>query len=274
MQKMVINMEFDEKTDFFKGGKPGERRISRGDPDRTAAKLRKTPYYWWYQCLRKSESYKECCKNQGKGRLSSLYDDFGDVFKWPWEMWAEKYGRRIFVERKSTPKIDIVSRQAVLSSRPSTPHIFLNVPLTVTKRKLMADFRKILNEHHDGRELNVHQYGTSRRPLLKSRVQMTMVELLLAVYEEKKANKKMPLWRVGENAGVKIAYGSKSITKNDSAILSIDEEKRRMAIVTSGYYKKACWLIDNAENGLFPLTRKPTADDYKKARLTPPKSSS
>jgi hypothetical protein len=271
---MVINMEFEGKTEFFKGGRPGERRIPRGDPERTAAKLKKTPYYWWYQCLKKSDSYRECCRNQGKGRLGSLYDDFGDVFKWPWEMWAEKFGRRLFVERKATPKVEVLSNQQITTSRSTINNLIVNVPLTVTKRKLVADFKKILNDYHKGRELNVHQYGTSRRPLLKSRVQMSMVELLLAVYEEKKANKKMPLWRVGENAGVKIAYGSKSITKNDSAILSIDEEKRRMAIVTSGYYKKACWLIDNAENGLFPLTRKPTADDYMKARLTPPKSSS
>jgi len=264
-------MENQEKTDFFKGGRPGERRIPRGDPERTAAKLKKTPYYWWYQCLKKSDSYRECCKNQGKGRLSALYDDFGDVFKWPWEMWAEKYGRRLFVERKATPKVEVLSNQQISTSRSSTNNLIVNVPLTVTKRKLVADFKKILNEYHKGRELDVHQHGTSRRPLLKSRVQMKMVELLLAVHEERKRNKKNPLWKIGDACGVKIAYSSNNLPEGKPRILSIDEEKRRIAIVTSGYLKKARWLLDNAENGLFPLTRKPTAEDYKKARLTPPK---
>lgn len=264
-------MQNEEITDFFKGGRPGERRIPKGDPEQTAAKLKKTPYYWWYQCLRKSEAYRECCKNQGKGRLSSLYDDFGDVFKWPWEMWAEKYGRRLFVERKQTPKAQVLSRQEIQSARPSETNLVINVPLTVTKRKLVADFKKILNEHHKGRDLDVHQYGTSRRPLLKSRVQMKMVELLLTVYEERQRNKKSPLWKIGDLSGVKIAFMYESLPEGRKRILSIDEEKRRIAIVTSGYLKKARWLLDNAENGLFPLTRKPTDEDYKKARLTPTK---
>jgi len=264
-------MENEEKTDFFKGARPGDRRILRGDPDRTAAKLKKTPYYWWYKCLKQSESYKACCNSEGKGILSAVYEDFGDVFKWPWELWAEKYGRRIFVERKPLPKVELLTRQSMDSARPSKLNLILNVPLTVTKRKLLADFRNILNQHHDGRDLDVNRHGTSKRPLLKSRVQMGMVELLLAVHSERKYNKNLPLWKVGENAGVKIAFTHNSIPEGRPRILTIEEEKRRMAIVTSGYLKKARWLIENAEIGIFPLTREPTAIDYLKARLNPPK---
>ena len=79
------------------------------------------------------------------------------------------------------------------------------------------------------------------------------------------------MWKVGENAGVKIAFTHKSIPEGRPRILTIEEEKRRMAIVTSGYLKKARWLIENAEIGIFPLTREPTAIDYLKARLNPPK---
>ena len=39
---------------------------------------RQSPYYWWWAYLRKNEDYIKCCENNGKGKLSKLYKDFGD----------------------------------------------------------------------------------------------------------------------------------------------------------------------------------------------------
>ena len=170
---------------------------------------------------------------------------------------------------RDRPKVEQIRKSDIESISPTQDKILLSIPLSISRVTLMRQIGKIIKANHDGRKLDVFKRSTAKRPLLKSRVQMPMVEILLEAMAVRKKNKELPLWKVGDLAGVKIAYMSRIDDKH--RILSIDEERRRMAIVTSGYLAKARWLIDNAENGLFPLTRKPTSEDYKKARVSPPK---
>lgn len=261
-------MEQTTENEFFKGARPGQRRSVRSDADGIASRLKGTAYYGWYKTLRASESYRETCRNKGQGRLASLHEDFGDVYM-PWDMWVARYGRKIFAEREALPKVEQIRKSELENIRSRQDKILLSVPLSISRVTLMRQIGKIIKANHDGRKLDVFKRSSSKRPLLKSRVQMAMIEILLEVMSVRIKNKELSLWKVGELAGVKIAYMSRIDDKH--RILSIDEERRRMAIVTSGYLSKARWLIDNAENGLFPLTRKPNAEDYRKARVTPPK---
>jgi hypothetical protein len=180
-----------------------------------------------------------------------------------------RYGKYIFVERKPFKEVVSLTNESLRRARVNKHNLILEIPLTVTVSTLMRKIKKEILLKHQGRRLDVNAYGTSKRPLLKSRVQIEMIELLLGVFEERKRNPNLPLYKIGERSGVKIAYMSRMDDEN--RILTIEEEKRRMAIVTSGYLKKSRWLIDNAEMGLFPLTRKPTAEDFKKAKVSPPK---
>ena len=262
----MTDIENNTENEYFKGARRGERRIPLGDSESLAAKLRGTPYYWWYQTLKASRAYRECCKNQGKGWLSKIYDDFGDVML-PWPIWINKYGKDIFTERNPFSDVKALSQQDLRTAVVNRDTLILEIPMTVTVATLMRKIKKQILLKHPGRKLDVHAYGTSKRPLLKSRVQVEMIELLLNVHHERQLHPDYPLWKVGERAGVKIAYMSKSGESN--RILTIEEEKRRMAIVTSGYLNKARWLIDNAEQGMFPLTRQPTHKDFQRARIKP-----
>jgi hypothetical protein len=60
------------------------RKASR---KRAAIPDEKTPHYWWWQFLRRNRDYLKCCENGGKGRLKSLYDDFGDVREDAYRKW-------------------------------------------------------------------------------------------------------------------------------------------------------------------------------------------
>ena len=37
-------------------------------------------YYYWWEYLRRSDAYRKTCEAKGKGKLSKLYADFGNVF--------------------------------------------------------------------------------------------------------------------------------------------------------------------------------------------------
>src|SRR5471030_636893 len=50
-------------------------------------------YQCWYEFLKRSPRYKECCLRGGTGDLAALYMDFGDIHTqlWP-EWWATHQG--------------------------------------------------------------------------------------------------------------------------------------------------------------------------------------
>ena len=180
MPNNLINMEQSTENEFFKGARPGQRRSVRSDADGISSRLKGTAYYGWYKTLRASESYRETCRNKGEGRLASMYEDFGDVYM-PWDMWAARYGRKIFTERQALPRAEQIRKSDVENMRFTQDNILLNVPLTISRVTLMRQIGKIIKDNHAGRKLDVFKRSTSKRPLLKSRVQMPMIEILLEV---------------------------------------------------------------------------------------------
>lgn len=44
-------------------------------------------YQLWYEFLKRSKKYEECCADGGAGELSLLYEDFGDVHAVTWRKW-------------------------------------------------------------------------------------------------------------------------------------------------------------------------------------------
>jgi hypothetical protein len=39
----------------------------------------RSPFYWWWEFLRRNEDYEACCAVGGKGELAHVYGDFGVV---------------------------------------------------------------------------------------------------------------------------------------------------------------------------------------------------
>ena len=55
------------------------------------ADQQRSPFYWWWRYLRKNSAYLKCCDAGGRGSLSRLYADFGDVRDDDfWQWWSTK----------------------------------------------------------------------------------------------------------------------------------------------------------------------------------------
>ena len=66
----------------------------------------RSPYYWWWAYLRRSEAYIKCCEKGGKGPLSKLYTDFGDVREDDFRKWwtTGDHGAELFAEQRQAVK--------------------------------------------------------------------------------------------------------------------------------------------------------------------------
>ena len=110
-------------------------------------------YYWWWEYLRRSEAYKRCCKQNGKGNLAALYNEFGDVFAYEtadfWTCWTEKVneyetrGEYLFAEQVAR-KME-VRDEAVFDDLEDA--LIVKIPLEVRTTHLVRNFRRMLNDY-------------------------------------------------------------------------------------------------------------------------------
>ena len=179
-------------------------------------------YYWWGEYLRRSDAYKRCCKQKGKGKLAALYDDFGDVFAYEtadfWTWWTEKVneyetrGEYLFAEQIAR-KME-VSDDADFEDVEDT--LIVKIPLEVRTQHLVKNFRRMLNDY----EQRVKQARNKSRARYKvwAKVSNNTLYKTLKVYDYVQQHKDAKHVEVAEacNLNIETRYYAR-VLETDSA---------------------------------------------------------
>ena len=206
-------------------------------------------YYLWWEFLRRSDAYKKCCASNGNGQLKSIYNDFGDVFATDFRSWWQKNGRGAYLFAEHLPPV-FQTVKAMPNDVTMEQILLLQVPMALPKRLLMAEFQKLLNEHHlgkRGRRNNV--FSTAKYPVT-GHVDIFALQKCLRVYDLKLANPKMPLWSITQQS--KAIKREAFIEVGDSQAI-ITNKKLILANTASRLVNKAKMIIRNTELGKFPF---------------------
>lgn len=227
--------------------------VSRERQDELSDELRSARNTWyalWYRSLKLSEEYKHCCINNGKGRLKSLYGDFGDVVDMRFEQWWQRIGRYLFAERKAIPSVQFYTHRRELEEITSLrDKVVIEVPLTIRKSTVVRQINKILKAAYEGRDVVPREQSTARRKLDKSKLRKETVSKMLDIYELRIRKPELTLWQLGERAGIELDLMARS---TDGEQMTLQQERIRMGIAVSRYLKQARNLIWNATEGTFP----------------------
>ena len=217
---------------------------------------RKSPAYWWYQCLLANDEYEYCCRHNGKGEMASMYADFGDVFELSFPQWWMRHGRKLFTEIKPFKKTQIINRMDQLqNTRLSKDKLIIEIPLTLRKQTVIRQIGRILKAEYENRIVDVMQVSTARRKIIKNKMRMSTVEQLLKVKAVRDANPRMTLNEVGIAAGIVLDLNARVYDEDE---MSDADERRRMTIAVGRLLRQAKNLITNAGMGKFPSLQNPT----------------
>lgn len=222
-------------------------------------------YYWWWAYLRRNEEYLACCAQGGAGRLAWLYADFGDVSGDDFRGWwggKQQRGAYLFGEQPS----DLVVKKLDTSSdwQPAwgadEAVMVVAVNMMVGRRKLQADFARLLAKEHTGRRGRVAMASvksTARYPLHRN-FSVHNLKMMLAAYDAWTANERLPRdqrkrqWELGES----IRLVPTAITsKND---MDAVDKRNTMAAAFNRAVKNARNIIANTGNGEFPDSSAPS----------------
>lgn len=216
-----------------------------------------TVYYWWWTYLKRNVDYIACCDSGGKGKLSKLYKDFGDVraddFKawWTFKVNGEDRGAYLFAEPSVESSVKVLKEGEKATSEAEA--LTVSLPLSFPKRFLERRFKELLKAVHKGKRgvqlarFSKAKYTFKGQPNIPALKQGLMVYDALKDAEGMKPKK--PQWLIAQE--LKIVPLDKRVDKNDTAGVAIDKKNVLTAIV--GRYKKRVELsIRNTGKGLFP----------------------
>jgi hypothetical protein len=210
---------------------------------------KKTIYFAWWSYLKRSEEYIETCDKNGKGSLSKLYDDFGDVRSDDFKKWWSSDGRGVilFSEPPAQDTIRIISRDEIESLDDDL--LLMSVPLTLPKKFLLQRFRTLLAVKHKGERGK--QYAKRSKAMYNFNGQPNIDALMTALnlFDRKKEFPTMKLWELGQFLP-KFKHLYKEYLKNGTPLDTSD--KKLIEATVSRYIKKASQSVDNTSRGSFP----------------------
>ncbi len=223
----------------------------------------KSPYYWWWQYLRRNEDYLKCCEKEGKGRLSTLYADFGDVRDNDFHKWwtKEQRGACLFGEQPlSIQFMEVKSPDQWQDTWTPEKVMVVAFPLAKSKRKLMGHIKWLLDKRHPGRmgRPALAKLESTARYRLARNYTIANLQTSLAVYDLWLANqikhsgKKMALWEIGKqlNLNAKAAKQAEARLASDRAV-----GRNHLSALVKRYLNDAVANIESVAGGVFPALK-------------------
>jgi hypothetical protein len=222
--------------------------FGRSKVEKSQERFKNAVYYLWWEFLRRSDAYKKCCSFGGKGKLKNIYQDFGDVFSTDFKTWwqSNERGAYLFAEQLP-PKLQPI--KSMPEEVTMNQVIVLQVPMALPKRRLMAEFQKLLNAHHSGKRGRRNNVSSTARYPVTGHIDTDALQKCLRVYDMKIENPKMPLWQITQQCKA-IKRDAFIETADTQAIIT--NKKLILANTASRLVKKAALIIRNVEQGKFP----------------------
>jgi len=210
-------------------------------------------YYWWWEFLRRHDSYKGYCQNKEyrwlHTDLAQPYQYIGNIHSIPFDKWWKKFGSMLF--REPTWRNQFLEIPYSELHRYSTldheHHKFLMIPVsTHSKLQLKALFHEYLTRVHPTKPGQRLTKVSRSHFVVVGRPNITALKRLLRIDDFRKSNPSFKQWRIGwECEEYKLS--------DDDIEQGLDDViKNRLSARVSNDYNKFDCLVENALRGTFP----------------------
>jgi hypothetical protein len=217
---------------------------------RAGIEPKQSVYYWWFEFLRRNDQYKRCCESGGKGRLATLYKDFGNVHAGSFRRWwdTDQRGERLFAEPPAPIRLqELRDADEWDEEWTRTGVMVVVVPLTEPKRRIKRWFGRVLDMRHTGRP----GYPTKEPAALyqvHQKFSVLALEQMLMVWDYKQDHPDLTMAEIGRN----LKLVPTAMPKVGDSLPLLVKKRNRLTATVSRYLKKAEAMIHNTAQGKFP----------------------
>ncbi len=211
-----------------------------------------SPYYWWFMFLRLNADYQATCKANGKGKLSSLYKDFGDIYEVNFkEWWTNK--AHLFSEPKKGYRMMVANNLEEIAPFNSNEVINLVVPLNWAQRSLKKSFTQLVLKRVEKGQRGVSVVESDAIYRLGSRWSIEALSAAYKIYtlKEQSNNGKKMVWAdIAILAELPYAKREKAIL-NKKTPMTVDI-RATLTVLANRHYKRAKAFINASATNSFP----------------------
>jgi hypothetical protein len=223
-------------------------------------------YRWWYEFLRLSEDYRYLCHvsrdgepRTGDKRLVQVYKDFGDVFRLPFSAWWSRRGSKLFREKAAPAVVRAIDlqRPTLTASQDQWGSLLIEVPLSLTRMRIMREVGKLITDHQDVRPRSRLETSKSQYPINPVRFKLHTLQTIHEVHclcrdlilnaDRRTHSEEIDQFRIG-----KILHLNRKAERLIGEPADVARKKNTMRATVGRYLARGSLLIANVEIGAFP----------------------
>lgn len=242
---------------FFKG-LPGLTRQSERELLEAA---HDSVYYWWWCFLRLSPVIWYAKKRGVRPvdpAIRKVVDECGDLYRQSFSEWWLKTGMHLFVEAHGLASVKRLELDQLRHHYFDPNSLYFEVPLTITKARIVREFRAFLNEAHEGRRLNLAATSRAQWRLHTKRFRLRTIEFEYWTLLYKLLAPNATVWQIGDRLQI-----APHLKVRDADRRAVPERFAQLSSLAGRFLYKSRYTLSNAERGLFPNSAKiDVPDDY------------
>ena len=237
-------------------------------------KAKASVHRWWWEYLRLSKDYWLICQTSQQyrvetqdERLADIYRAWGDIYNCTFEEWWLDRGPSVFQEKEAFPEVKEIPRKPKerFQTKMLEDHLWVDIPLKLSKRTIQRQLGKILEAHHEQRLRNRLELSSSEFKInpvqFRLRTLQVMHEVLTLhremivkpkLFAKRKivhinAGAKADLFRIGKLLMISPSY--ESLIGDPIEVI---KRQNRMRASVGRLLHRGAMLTANCEIGIFP----------------------
>ena len=263
----------------------GLGRVRFRNAEDSLLEAREGVHRWWWEFLHLSKDYWLVCQTSQRHRpetqdreLARVYRAFGDIYNCTFDEWWLNRGTRVFREQEKFPRVKEVPRHPRERSEHKMlgDHIWVDIPLKLSRRTLQRQIGKILDAYEDLRLNNRLELSTSDfkiNPVLFRLHTLQKMHEVFSLHREL-VDKPRALQALGQTGAYqrradlfrigKLLRVSPSNEKLTGYPDEIAQRQNRMRASVGRLLKRTELLIANVEHGVFPSFKPQVAPETRR----------
>ena len=219
-------------------------------------------YYWWWMFMRLSPVFWYARKTGARIKHKEMADTYalaGDLGKGSFSDWWRNTGCNVFAEAKRPARVQMLSLGDLRQHQFYENGLLLEIPLTIRKETIIAQVKRILNDEHDGRALDLARTTTAKLKLHTKRYRIRTLEIEYWVLLYRLLYGDIATWRIGDRLQISPSLRVRGAERESYGIGGNPFDK--LHSLTGRYLYKARFTLVHAQHGHFPNANKVTEVD-------------
>ncbi len=253
---VVTYIDMNSSNMPFYKGIPG---FTRQTNEIAAHDAESSVYYWWWAFMRLSPVFwyaRTYGVRPTDPQIAAAYELVGDMSDANFARWWLETGSKIFAEANRPAVVRLIDIDNTDRVDLYEKSVLVEIPLTIRKATILKQVKDLLNEHHQGRGLDLASTSQAALKLHTKRYRLRTMEHEYWVLLYRLLYENIETWRIGDRLQIAPHLRVRGVDRRTFPT-NASSPFDKLHSLTGRYLYKAKHMLANVERGSFPNAERP-----------------